>query len=112
MALPFLHDTDYSVDDLISLTEIAGLPRAPRHDALRSYACHRREWLQRGPMPKPVCRLGRSRLWLRADIEHWLRNLAAERLREHYRSEALKAYRSTAEIAAAMLHLPPPDSMA
>lgn len=76
--LPPFHETRYEAGELVGLAEIARMPRCCKYDQLRSLATYRREWSQRGEMPRAVCQISGRRLWLKADIEHWLRNLAPE----------------------------------
>lgn len=72
MDLPPWHETQIDPRELVNLTQIAQLPGAPGHDALRSYATGRRQNAILGPMPDPVAFIANRRLWLRRDIELWL----------------------------------------
>lgn len=70
--LPDWHTTGLHHADVVSIKQILAMEHAPRYDALRSYATHRRTSSLLGPMPLPICRLANQRLWLRTDVERWL----------------------------------------
>lgn len=74
--LPLLHESGLDARDLLSLADIARIPGSPKYAALRSYSTGRRYCGHLGEMPKPVARIGQSRLWHTYDIQAWLEPVA------------------------------------
>lgn len=71
--LPEWHEAGLDPASVINLRGIAELKDAPDYAALRSYATGRRENPLLGPMPAAVARIANRRLWLKDEIDAWLR---------------------------------------